>query len=153
LDVDLDAPDRELHVEARDRRAFLFESALPGPGGFPVGSQGKVGAVVSHAADAAAVWLVMKRGCAVIAAGDETRIAALERWAPSIRRLRGGEDGTESEVESMFRRGAEAVVTGAREPGPSPMDARGSRRLLLQPLVGLSDGEIAAIVSKIDAPP
>lgn len=66
--VDLEGADLTLFVEVlRDRIFFSFEK-LPGPGGFPVGSSGRVIALLSGGIDSpVAAWRMMKRGCTVIA--------------------------------------------------------------------------------------
>jgi thiamine biosynthesis protein ThiI len=50
----------------RDRICFSFEKE-PGPGGFPVGSSGRVLALLSGGIDSpVAAWRLMKRGCTVV---------------------------------------------------------------------------------------
>src|SRR5690606_13241776 len=39
--VDLTSPEVTVHVEVRDREAFLFSERLGGPGGLPVGVEGR----------------------------------------------------------------------------------------------------------------
>ncbi|HLF05743.1 MAG TPA: THUMP domain-containing protein, partial [Thermoplasmata archaeon] len=90
LDVDLDNPDHELHIEVRDARGFLFEEILAGPGGLPVGSQGRVGTVLATEADAAAAWMTLKRGCALSVCGEEKLAKMLEKWAPLVKRVPAG---------------------------------------------------------------
>ena len=70
--VDLTTPDLEVHVEVRDDKAWLFVDKLQGPGGLPVGSQGRVVCLLSDAASAVAAWMMLRRGCHVIPvhAGD-----------------------------------------------------------------------------------
>jgi tRNA uracil 4-sulfurtransferase len=65
--VDLERPELNLFVEVlRDRILYSFER-LPGPGGFPVGTSGKVAALLSGGIDSpVAAWRMMKRGCTVI---------------------------------------------------------------------------------------
>jgi len=149
LDVDLDKPDHELHIEVRDARGFLFEEIVPGPGGLPVGSQGRVGAVLASEADAAAALLTLKRGCALSVCGQERLARMLERWAPLVKRV-PAEHGRER--DRLLRRGAEAIVSGEREP-VSPAGEREARVLLIQPLVGLSESEIDSIIATLKSPP
>src|SRR5206468_1435404 len=67
--VDLEEPELTLWVEVlRDRILYSFER-LPGPGGFPVGSSGRVLALLSGGIDSpVAAWRMMKRGCRVVLA-------------------------------------------------------------------------------------
>jgi adenylyl- and sulfurtransferase ThiI len=56
----------ELYVEIRGRRAFLYTEVLKGPGGLPLGSRGKVLALVSSGIDSpVAAWMMMRRGAHV----------------------------------------------------------------------------------------
>ncbi len=59
--------DLEIGVEVRDGHALVFGQVVPGPGGLPLGSQGKVVALISGGIDSpVAAWLMMKRGVGVI---------------------------------------------------------------------------------------
>lgn len=64
--VNLSSPDKELFVEVRWGRAYVFSDIMRGVGGLPVGTQGKVIALLSDGSyGAAAAYLMMKRGCRV----------------------------------------------------------------------------------------
>ena len=64
--VDLSNPDFEIFVELRGDKAFIYHEKLQGPGGLPVGTQGKVISLVSGGIDSpVATYLMMKRGCEV----------------------------------------------------------------------------------------
>ena len=65
--VDLENPELTLFVEVlRDRIFYSFEKT-PGPGGFPVGSSGRVAALLSGGIDSpVAAYRMMKRGCTVV---------------------------------------------------------------------------------------
>jgi thiamine biosynthesis protein ThiI len=67
--VDLEHPELTLWVEVlRDRILLSFEKHA-GPGGFPVGSSGRVMALLSGGIDSpVAAWRMMKRGCRVVLA-------------------------------------------------------------------------------------
>jgi thiamine biosynthesis protein ThiI len=65
--VDLSAPEVEIGVEIQPGRALVFGETIPGPGGLPLGSRGRVVALISSGIDSpVAAWLMMKRGCGVI---------------------------------------------------------------------------------------
>ena len=85
--VDLTDPDVEIYVEVRDRKAYFFSSYIPGPGGLPIGSQGRVVVLLEQERDALAGWLIMKRGCRAIALGDESSPAVkiLKAWDPALK--------------------------------------------------------------------
>jgi thiamine biosynthesis protein ThiI len=57
----------EVGVEVQPGRALVFGEKIAGPGGLPLGSQGRVVALLSSGIDSpVAIWLMMKRGCSVI---------------------------------------------------------------------------------------
>lgn len=65
--VDLDDPDFQLFVECRPDDAYVFLEKRPGPGGFPLGTQQPVVALVSGGIDSpVAAWKLMSRGCPVV---------------------------------------------------------------------------------------
>lgn len=62
--VDLETPERKINIEILNRQTFVFCHRLPGPGGLPVGSAGKVACLLSGGIDSpVAAWRMMKRGC------------------------------------------------------------------------------------------
>ena len=66
--VDLTNPDLTIFVEIRDEKAFIFHEKVKGPGGLPLGTQGKVVVLLSSGIDSpVAAYLMMKRGCEVVA--------------------------------------------------------------------------------------
>lgn len=66
LSVDLDNPDYEVFVEIRDFGGLVYDNRIPGPGGLPWGTQGRVLVLLSAGIDSpVASWLSMKRGCEI----------------------------------------------------------------------------------------
>lgn len=64
--VDLTHPEITVQVEVRDGRAYFFTEKHRGPGGLPLGSQGKAVALISGGFDSAvAAWFTLKRGVAL----------------------------------------------------------------------------------------
>jgi tRNA uracil 4-sulfurtransferase len=67
LEVDLDRPDLELHVEIREEDCYLYTEVIQGAGGLPLGVEGSLVALVSGGIDSpVAAWMMMKRGCRII---------------------------------------------------------------------------------------
>jgi thiamine biosynthesis protein ThiI len=65
--VDLDLPDYEVFVEARDFGGLVCDVRKKAPGGLPWGTQGLVISLLSAGIDSpVASWLAMRRGCEVI---------------------------------------------------------------------------------------
>jgi thiamine biosynthesis protein ThiI len=61
--VDLDDPDVQVRVEIRRDRVYFLGEPIEGPGGFPLGSEGRAVALVSGGFDSlVAAWLLMRRG-------------------------------------------------------------------------------------------
>lgn len=66
--VDLTNPELTIFVEVRGDDTFIYHEKIPGPGGLPLGTQGKVVCLISSGIDSpVAAYLMMKRGCEVIA--------------------------------------------------------------------------------------
>ncbi len=84
LKVNLRNPDWEVFLEIRGERAYLYSQVLKGPGGLPLGAQGKVVAYVEGPEGILAAWLMMKRGCSVIPVflKDDTWVRTLTHWDP-----------------------------------------------------------------------
>jgi thiamine biosynthesis protein ThiI len=85
--VDLTHPDVTFYVEVRERMAYIFSEYLSGPGGLPMGSQGKVVASVETERDALAAWMLMKRGCRVFIStpSEDGAVAILKAWDPRLK--------------------------------------------------------------------
>lgn len=64
--VDLEHPQVEVHIEILAREAFVAVERYPGLGGLPVGTSGRVVALLSGGIDSpVAAWRMMGRGCSV----------------------------------------------------------------------------------------
>ncbi len=67
LKVDLSHPELVLGIEVRPDRAWISAERLRGAGGLPVGTVGRVAALLSGGIDSpVAAWMAMKRGCEVV---------------------------------------------------------------------------------------
>lgn len=68
LKVDLTNPDVEIFIEVRDNDVYIYTEKIEGPGGLPLGTQGKVIVLLSSGIDSpVAAYLMMKRGCSITA--------------------------------------------------------------------------------------
>ncbi|RFA96015.1 tRNA uracil 4-sulfurtransferase ThiI [Pyrobaculum aerophilum] len=64
--VDLEDPELEFYIEIRGNRAYFYTEVIEGPGGLPLGSEGKILALVSAGIDSpVAAWMLMRRGAHV----------------------------------------------------------------------------------------
>ncbi len=64
--VDLNNPDVELFIEIREKKSFLFTEKIKGVGGLPLGTQGKILALVKNPSSLLAAWYLMRRGCNIV---------------------------------------------------------------------------------------
>ncbi len=61
--VDLERPGIELFIEIRSDQAYLFTEVINGSGGLPLGSEGRLLALISGGFDSpVAAWFMMRRG-------------------------------------------------------------------------------------------
>ncbi|WP_252393507.1 tRNA uracil 4-sulfurtransferase ThiI [Hydrogenibacillus sp. N12] len=66
LKVDVHTPEQEVMVEVRQEGAFVYDRVVPGAGGFPVGTSGKVVLLLSGGIDSpVAGWYIMRKGAEV----------------------------------------------------------------------------------------
>jgi thiamine biosynthesis protein ThiI len=148
ITVDLDEPDVEIFVEVRDRSAYLFSTALPGPGGMPLGSQGRALSVVDSENGLASTWLMMKRGCSVlIMTPDRSLVEPLEKWYPNIK--------TVDPLTDPFQLARNGECIGIAlawrldeigKNGPLKGDLP-----VFYPLVGMSEEEVRSLIDRIRA--
>lgn len=64
--VDLDEPDTWIRIDLRKEAAFVFSERFQGPDGFPVGTEGKLAALISGGIDSpVAAYEAMTRGASI----------------------------------------------------------------------------------------
>lgn len=95
--VDLSKPDVEIFAEVRQDKGYVFIGSVKGVGGLPMGTQGKMIALISGGIDSpVAAWMMMKRGCEIVPlylnnepfSDESTReramkcIEVLQKWSP-----------------------------------------------------------------------
>jgi len=144
--VDLTRPDVTFYVEVRGKRSFIFHRYLPGPGGLPLGSQGKVVASVHSDRDALAAWMLMKRGCRVLIWGDE-HAELLRPWDPRLKLV-----DRPTLAEAIEETKALGAVFGYRL---EDIDRIREVRLgvpAFYPLVGMTEQEVADRIEGIKEP-
>jgi thiamine biosynthesis protein ThiI len=137
--VNLSRPDVTFYVEVRDRKAYIFSEYLSGPGGLPMGSQGKVVAVVREERDALAAWMLMKRGCraTIMVPGDPSAADPLRIWDPKLRTV------SSADVHHVMRDAkALAAVYGYGLKDIELIKAVPSDHPSFFPLVGMTEEEI-----------
>jgi thiamine biosynthesis protein ThiI len=95
--VDLENPEYEVFVEAREYGGIVYDNRIPGQGGLPFGTAGKAIILLSAGIDSpVAAWLMMRRGVVISGvfmdggrwAGPATKSLALDNarilstWSP-----------------------------------------------------------------------
>ncbi len=101
--VDLTHPDHEIFVEIREEHSYVFYRKIKGVGGMPLGSQGKMVALVSGGIDSpVAAWLMMRRGCELIPVffnnGDFSDQLYADRAMDTIKKLKEWAPGHDFKV-------------------------------------------------------
>lgn len=149
--VDLTRPDVEIHIEVRQNRGFLFRDVWPGPGGLPLGSQGRALAVVKDRAGMVAAWMGMKRGCRVAVATPPagTAVEPLRRWDVRLKVLDLPPDGRFDELVKIAR--ADAIFLGTRWSSFDSSTRGGLKVPVFEPVIGLTDEEVAHLASRIES--
>lgn len=65
-EVDLDDPDERVMADIRQGQCYVFREKISGPGGLPIGTQGRVVSLFrGDCGSFLATWMMMKRGCSV----------------------------------------------------------------------------------------
>lgn len=146
--VDLSHPDIAIHIEVRLNRGFLFREIWPGPGGLPMGSQGRALAVIHDEAGMVAAWMGMKRGCRVtVAAEDGVHVEPLRRWDVHLKVLPSSAGEGIEELIRLARAGA--LFVGTRGQDLDSFERPPASVPVFEPVIGLSDDEIAQLAARI----
>ncbi len=86
--ADMTNPDRTIHIEIVEGKAYLYLARRPGAGGLPSGVSGKVVALLSAGFDSpVASWMMMKRGATVDAVHFHSMPYTSEQSVEQVRRL------------------------------------------------------------------
>ena len=86
--VNLKSPDVPIYVETRQKETYFFSDAIEGPGGLPLGVEGKVVCLISGGIDSpVATWLMMKRGCAPVFVNFDLRPFADDKNVERVRKI------------------------------------------------------------------
>jgi thiamine biosynthesis protein ThiI len=148
LKVNLSQPDNKIFVEVRHNRAFIFSEKILGPGGFPIGSQGKVLAVISDRKSVYAAWLMMKRGCRtkLLCLDQETLALAkkLKQWHLNSKPIiaEEGNNNLDRALELAKKFRAEALVLSYTFEEFEKMEKIEAEIPIFYPLIGMSKDEI-----------
>lgn len=79
--VNLESPDLDIGIEILYSAAYIFVGRISGHGGIPVGVQGRVLVSLEDRRSAVAAWMMLKRGCELVAYGNKELLAYLEPFS------------------------------------------------------------------------
>jgi len=83
--VNLSKPDKTISIDIRNKKAYIYTHSMKGPGGLPVGVEGKVAVLLKNKKDLAAAWIAMKRGCEIVPIFlkniDHNWLKAIKEWS------------------------------------------------------------------------
>ena len=118
--VDLSTPDFELFIEIRNDKSFFFTEKIFGTGGLPLGTQGKILALINNPQSLLAAWYLMRRGCDILFLKTNNQITSslhsfIKNWYAEVDIVET--DLTEKSLYEMVNkfaseRSCDAVVTG-----------------------------------------
>lgn len=148
LKVDLERPGLEIFIDAREKGAYIYATVEPGPGGLPLGTQGTVLCPLYAEKDILSAWMMMRRGCRVIAATDNSELASpLRRWDSGLRVLPGCEpDGLHNLAAKHACRG----IARSLDYSDIASTPAGRRDIaLFYPLTGLTETERKRLLAKV----
>ncbi len=86
--IDLENPQKTVHVDILREEALVSFGRLKGPGGLPAGSSGKVLSLLSGGIDSpVSSWMMMRRGCSVSLLHVHQQRSGAEAMASKIGRI------------------------------------------------------------------
>jgi thiamine biosynthesis protein ThiI len=135
--VDLDNPKVCLNIEIFSGKAHLFTETYPGPGGLPLGTAGRMLALIDGKNSVLAAWMMMKRGLIVTPEFADKKaeklFSVLEKWG-----------------YSQHRKSAElGVITGETDPRKFAQLWASFNVPVYAPLIGLDKKQLAALEKKV----
>ncbi len=147
--VDLSHPEVEICVDVRQNKSYIYTGSHPGPGGMPLGTQGRVLGILEKSRDADACWLMMKRGCRVFILTDNAGLAEpLKAWDQNLKVL-----PLENRDLSKFARSrrAEGLCLGwdAAEFDSKGNEMAGYGMPVFLPLIGMDAAEVEMLTERI----
>ncbi|MEM5804413.1 MAG: THUMP domain-containing protein [Candidatus Aenigmatarchaeota archaeon] len=129
--VDLTKPDREIFIECRSTKTYVFTDKTELAGGLPLGTAGRMLAVVGGRRDAVAAWLMMRRGAELVVVGNASKLKPWHIGREMKSYKKTGDIAEIAEKEGVF-----AVVSGKELPKSTEERLKKGKMLVLYPLIG-----------------
>ncbi|MFC2174627.1 THUMP domain-containing protein [archaeon] len=105
--VNLSSPDQAVFVEVFEDVTYIFTETIPGPGGLPLGTSGRLLLLNDGKNAERAGWMMMKRGCTIDVLGEKSEL--LDEWSigQKVNYVKGNTDELMKDYP--------ALVSGSRE--------------------------------------
>lgn len=136
--VDLTDPDKIFFIEVRENKAYIFDEYIRCHGGLPVGTQGRVTAILGDDRASLSAWLMMKRGCRISIKGEDTS-GILIHYDPDIRFLEEGQEDHR----------ALGYVLGTSLKDLDDVDVSEYDLPVYFPTIGMSDSQVSEIIEEL----
>lgn len=148
LSVDLETPDLEIFIDAREKGSYIYSEVELGPGGLPLGTQGSVLCPVGNEREMLAGWLMMRRGCTVIAASEGNAFSTvLKRWNP---RLKLSEPAPDNDLPAIAKRlGCKGIALALNYREIAERKPPRDGLAVFYPLAGLTGDETERLIAKL----
>ena len=117
--VNLTSPDFEIFIDIRNESSYIFLKKIPGSGGMPLGTQGKVIAIIDEKKAILAAWYLIRRGCKPIfylknMSQNDNLISFMKRWFIDTKmyiKNTGKNDNSEI-LKIIEKECCQAIITG-----------------------------------------
>jgi adenylyl- and sulfurtransferase ThiI len=121
---------KNIQIELFNNKAYLFVDKIRCFSGLPVGTEGKVLAIINNEADILAALLMMKRGCEVIATKNNKLLQDYNHKKP-LKIINGNYDKIAEENN------CKAIITGETD-----LKEKHLKTIILKPLIAYNKKEI-----------
>lgn len=137
--VDLTSPDKIFYVEVRENKAYVFDDYIRCHAGLPVGTQGRVVAYLGDDRSTLSAWLMMKRGCRIMARGIDTA-GILIHYDPEMKFLAEDQEDPRSTL---------GYVLGTSLEDIGDVDVSKYQLPAYFPTIGMSDAKVAETIASL----
>ncbi|MCK4927049.1 MAG: hypothetical protein KAS11_01155 [Candidatus Aenigmarchaeota archaeon] len=143
--VNLTKPEVSLSVEVRNDVAYIFTDTYSCAGGLPVGVEGTVAAFLDNENDLISAYLIMKRGCSVVALAKNKVLAEkLNLFTTDLEIIEYKKDWLPALKEAVKEQNVKALVSGETLENMTDLEKKADLPIL-RPVIGLGNKKIQNI--------
>ncbi|MCK5042739.1 MAG: hypothetical protein KAR51_01825 [Candidatus Aenigmarchaeota archaeon] len=143
--VNLTKPEVSLNVEVRNDVAYIFTDTYSCAGGLPVGVEGTVAAFVNNENDLISAYLIMKRGCSVVALAKNKDITEkLNLFTTDLKIIQYKKDWMPALKDAVKEQGVKALVSGETLENMTDLE-KDIDLPVLRPVIGLNNKKMQEI--------